>query len=133
MHIFVEKRDKEEVWKKIEEKFNFSGSFYYVFANKKNSGCLMLKGIPDDSEYLNTYVYNIYINNAYGKTNKQELEENENYHSFSYLTLKELLDFAYDKKFWSDTTSLIKENFWLDELKKIGEPENVRIIFYFEN
>lgn len=108
------------------------------------------KGIPDDV----------------CKEIKSEYEDwKSDAHSSSYLTLKELLDFDYDKVFWnrriSRTThnengvsytngaSLAEEgegsivtyrenlgDFFfthLSELKKLGDPENVRIVFWFDN
>jgi hypothetical protein len=83
-----------------------------------------------------------------------------NSHSASYLTAKELLEFDYDKKFWNRRVTktegnctngaalaeegegrilTYRENLgeWffkhLEELKTLGEPENVRIVFWFDN
>lgn len=93
---------------------------------------------------------------------KQEYEYWEyDAHSASFLTAKELLDFDYDKKFenWRvtkqtspncwDGASLAEEGEgkiltyreklggWffthLNELKELGEPEDVRIVFWFDN
>jgi hypothetical protein len=87
------------------------------------------------------------------------------YHSYSYLTLKELLDFDYNQTFEdrrSEKITYFKEggilyngNHIVEEgegisitykdhlgesffehieiLKTLGEPENVRIVFYFDN
>lgn len=82
-------------------------------------------------------------------------------HSASFLTAKELLDFDYDKKFWNRrVTKQTSPNSWngaslaeegegkvltyrenlgewffthLNELKELGEPEDVRIVFWFDN
>lgn len=82
-------------------------------------------------------------------------------HSESYLTLKELLDFDYDKEFWNrritkqtglnswNGASLAKEGegeivtyrenlgemffIHLKELEKLGEFNEVRIVFWFDN
>jgi hypothetical protein len=82
-------------------------------------------------------------------------------HSDSYLTLKELIEFDYDKEFWNRrVTKQLSTNSWtgaglaeegegkiisyrenlgefffvhLEELKALGEPENVRIVFWFDN
>ena len=84
-----------------------------------------------------------------------------NGHSHSFLTLKELLDFDYDKSFWNRrVTKQIAPNVWndsslaeegegkiitysenlgdwffihLEELKMLGDPEDVRIVFWFDN
>lgn len=71
----------------------------------------------------------------------------EDYHSHSWVMLKELLDFDYDKMFWdrrhdSDEEERqvtyrehLLEDFFrdLDELKLLGGPEHVRVIFWFDN
>lgn len=82
-------------------------------------------------------------------------------HSTSWLTAKELLNFNYDKKFWNRrVTKQLSENHWtgagiaeegegvtltyrenlgedffvhLKELEEIGNPEDVRIVFWFDN
>ena len=81
-------------------------------------------------------------------------------HSASYLTLQELLDFDYDKGFWNrrvtkktsygyNGASLAEEGegkiitykdnlgqgFFdvIEELKELGKPEDVRIVFWFDN
>src|SRR6478609_5466733 len=62
------------------------------------------RGLPDDSEYLNKEVEDGYYG-PFGKaspcTEKKRLEEDYDYHSKSWLTLKELLEFDYDKTFWN--------------------------------
>lgn len=78
------------------------------------------------------------------------------YHSSSHLSLKELLDFDYDKVFWNrriyknnngasiaeegeGTNVTYRENLGgfffthLKELQELGEPDNVRIVFWFDN
>jgi hypothetical protein len=82
-------------------------------------------------------------------------------HSESFLTLKELLDFDYDQKFWNRRVmKQVSDNHWngaalaeegegtiltyrenlgswffthLNDLKALGEPEDVRIVFWFDN
>jgi len=129
------------------------------------------KGLPTDSEYLNTplpepqnFSYSGYDNGT-ATTNGGEIECDADYHYLSYLTLKELLDYDYEQTFWdrriSRTTyndkggsftngaSLAEEGEgsiityrehlgeWffneIEILKTLGEPENVRIIFFFDN
>ena len=91
---------------------------------------------------------------------REEFEDSD-WHSFNSLTLKKLLDFDYDQTFWDrrvtkevrpgcfDGAALAEEgegkirtfrNFLgpdffrdLDVLKSLGDPENVRIIFAFDN
>ena len=117
------------------------------------------KGLPVDSEHLNEE-----IKDSWGfTTRKKELEEDGDYHSRTYLTLKELLDFDYDKKFWDKrcvrnndgaakarihpsvpylgegeiTTyrKFLGRQFFhhLAELQELGRPEDVRVVFYFDN
>jgi len=97
---------------------------------------------------------------------KEEYEQWEcDAHSVSYLTLKELLDFDYDKVFWNRRISrttynenggsftngaaiaeegegthvTYRENLGefffthLKELQELGEPDDVRIVFWFDN
>lgn len=65
-------------------------------------------------------------------------------HSASYLTLENLLAFDYDKKFINrrseDQLEITVREFLgkrffknLKELSKLGEPKDVRIIFWFDN
>jgi hypothetical protein len=93
---------------------------------------------------------------------KKEYEEwGYDAHSASYLTIKELICFDYDKKFWNRRVSKqIGPNSWtgtglaeegegeiisyrenlgegffdrLEALKSLGEPDDVRIVFWFDN
>lgn len=132
------------------------------------------KGLPDDSEYLNSvspYAYD--LNPMSGQpipvterdTVKSWVRDDGNYHSYSYFLLKELLDFDYEQTFWdrriSRTTvtpggctvtngaALAEEGEgeiityrdhlgeWffndIDYLKALGGPEDVRIVFWFDN
>ena len=87
--------------------------------------------------------------------------ESCDYHSHSWFLLSELLDFDYDKTFWNRrVTRQITPNFStgagvaepgegttqtyrdlvceayfqsLDIMKKLGPPEHVRVVFYFDN
>ena len=108
------------------------------------------KGIPDDTcDYI-----------------RDEYEESlMGYHSASYLTVKELTDFNYDKKFWNRRVSKtvhydgggsytngaalaekgegeivtyrenLGETFFkhLKELQELGDPKDVRIVFWFDS
>lgn len=129
------------------------------------------KGLPQDSEYLNTKLdepqnYSYYgYDNGTAYTNKGEIECDADYHSLSWLSLKELLDFDYEQTFWdrriSRTTIMpnggklidgaalaeegegqtityrehLGEGFFkdLDVLKTLGQPEDVRVVFWFDN
>ena len=69
------------------------------------------KGLPDDSEYLNTPLkepenYSYYgYDNGTAYTIKGKIECDADYHSLSWLTFKELLDFDYEKTFWDRRVS----------------------------
>lgn len=182
IHSFAE-RKRNGKWEKVEEGFielsqfekdcqkkekgnePFDWRSYSMFAflaDVRNYDCCEPlsepKGFPDDSEFLNS----IYDEDAFygvATTNKQDIEEF--YHSCSYLTLKELLDFDYTKTFWNRrVTKQTGSNSWngaslaeegegeivsyrdnlgegffkeLEELKTLGEPENVRVVFYFDS
>ena len=87
---------------------------------------------------------------------KEEYGDGSDWHSASYLTAKELLDFDYEKEFWNrrvmkinngaslaeegeGTVLSYRENLGeffflhLEELKQLGNPEDVRIVFWFDN
>ena len=95
--------DKEFYRKeKTDSPFNWRSYVLYGFlADVRNySYCEPIskpKGLPDDSEFLNKKIHDDYLGEF---TMKQNLLD-DTYHSFSYLTLKELLDFDYDKEFWN--------------------------------
>lgn len=188
IHSFAEVR-KDGKWLRVEEPVfddygdkkttePFRWRSYAVFgflADVRNySHCTPIsepKGLPDDSEYLNTPLdepqnYSYYgYDNGTAYTNKGEIECDANYHSMSWLTLKELLDYDYEQKFWdrriTRTTTLpngaiysngaalaeegegetityrehLGEGFFKDieVLKTLGSPEDVRIVFWFDN
>lgn len=160
IHSFAENRNKENnKWEVVEGLNPFDWRNYSVFAFladvRNYDHCEPIsqpKGLPDDSEFLNTET--------------DERIEEMDYHSKSYLTLKELLDFDYDKTFWNrriykptyredgtcsggngaalaeegeGTIVSYRENLGtyffddLDKLKSIGDPNDVRVVFYFDN
>lgn len=162
--------------KKSEYLSPFNWRSYAMFgflANVRNySHCIPLsqpKGLPDDSEYLNSpspYSYDINPMNGEqisGKditTIKDDLL-NDIYHSHSFFTLSELLSFDYEQTFWDRRiTNKIAPNRWdsmalaqegegqiityrehlgesffedIELLKTFGQPEYVRVIFWFDN
>ena len=60
-------------------------------------------------------------------------------HTPSFLTAKELLKFNYDKPVFKGSEETYRDNLsilfftHLDELAKLGDPEDVRIVFWFDN
>ena len=163
IHSFAEVK-RNNKWEKITDTNNtdpFSWRSYSMFAFladvRNYDHCESLneqKGLPKDSEWLNESPRFL------EETNFSDIRNNMNYHSHSYFTLKELLDFDYDKTFWnrritrtvgntSNGASLAekgegnivsyRDNLGqcyfddIDKLKELGEPEDVRIIFYFDN
>ena len=132
---------------------------YAVFgflADVRNYSCCQPicepKGFPDDSEYLNSSIYGSDRNII------NDLQEDSSYHSRGWLTLKELLDFDYEQKFWNKRPVFpnqwnnqflvnegegqpityrkhLGEGFFKDieVLKTLGNPEDVRIIFWFND
>lgn len=115
-----------------------------------------LRGLPNDSEYLNGP-----DRHNPEKTIKQINEEDWNWHSKSHIYLKELLEFNYDQQFedrrYTKQTSpnvfdgaaiaepgngqivsyreFLGSDFFedLDILKILGQPEDVRVVFWFDN
>lgn len=91
-----------------------------------------LKGLPDDSEWINS------------KLIKQRFEKDKNYHSHSWLTLKELLKFNYNKSIGRIKNEMggkltyrehLGDGFFkdLEVLKTLGNPEDVRVVFWFDS
>jgi hypothetical protein len=64
-------------------------------------------------------------------------------HSYSWLTLRELLNFNYDQWFSDEREKMYRtyrdflagSDLWrvIDVMKGLGEPENVRVVFGFDN
>jgi hypothetical protein len=104
------------------------------------------RGIPDDTSESVREEYEVWDGDS---------------HSASFLSAKELLEFDYDKKFWDRrVTKQTGPNSWtgaglaeegegrivtyrenlgddyfkhLEELEQLGDPEDVRIVFWFDN
>lgn len=151
IHSFVEVK-QEGTWKQVEGVFPFDWRNYSVFAflaNVRNYDCCEPisepRGLPSDVSNDIDFIYK---------------DEEDYVHSTSYLTVKELIDFDYDKTFWNRRITRTIGNFTngaalaeegegkivtyrenlgeeffqdLEELKELGEPENVRIVFWFDN
>ncbi len=144
IHCFVEKRNKEtKEWERFNENI-FSGwrdekgaepfgwRNYEAFATLadvrnrlKIQPIASYRGIPEDvSEEI-----------------KQEMDVwRSDAHSENWLTLKELLDFDFDKCASEDYQKTYREligsdEFFinLEELKTVGNPDDVRIVFWFDN
>ena len=126
-----------------------SYSMFSFLAGVRNYDCCepisKPRGLPDDiSDDVKSY-YKEWVYDA---------------HSASFLTAKELLEFNYDKEFWNRRITKYVGNYingaalaeegegkfltyrenlgeWffkhLNELKELGDPENVRIVFWFDN
>ena len=155
MTTIVEKRidNKWQLQPDIEDIFDYQNYSWYAFlAGVRNYDCCEPisepKGLPDDSEHLNQINDGFHTNGiTYGIFNSKETNKdvllNSGASRPSYLTLQELLDFDYDKTFENQRdkhkTEIMtyRENLgqWffddLDKLKAIDEPQNVRIIFWF--
>ena len=153
-HFTLDEYEKKE-YKKDKGYTPFDWRSYSMFgflAGVRNySNCIPLsepKGLPNDSEYLNKGGYN--YGSGWGQDNmkvKDELEHDADYHSHSYLTLRELSEFNYEKTFLDERPQTdtygkvityrehLNEMFFvhLEELKTLGEPDDVRIVFYFDN
>lgn len=140
-------------------------SMFAFFADVRNYDCLEPlsepRGLPEDSDYLDEVIADDWGTPV---TVRRSVEESD-FHSRSWLTLKELLDFDYDKTFWNRRITRVTHNEYggffsdgaalaeegegeimtyrdnlagmyfthLEELKQLGEPEDVRIVFWFDN
>jgi hypothetical protein len=159
IHSFAEVK-RNGKWERLTEKVfkSWDGSLidapfdlrnYSVFgflADVRNySDCKPLsqpKGFPQDSEWLNE----IHKKDK-DLTNLRYYLEDGDYHSHSFFTLKELVDFDYEQTFEdgraevSEEPKIItyREHLWekyfddIDVLKTLGEPEDVRVVFWFDN
>jgi len=127
-----------------------SYSMYGFLAGVRNYSCCdpiaEPRGIPDDTTSEVREDYEGWGSDA---------------HTPSFLTAKELLDFDYDKPLWNRRISKqLSDNVWtgvglaeegegtiesyreflgefffvhLEDLTKLGDPEDVRIVFWFDN
>lgn len=99
------------------------------------------KGLPNDSEYLNEDLSNPYsldygyISTGTCYTKGDEIEKDIDHHSFSFLTIRELMDFDYGRMATDKETyrEYLGEDFFCDlgTLIEIGNPDEVRIVFWF--
>jgi hypothetical protein len=72
---------------------------------------------------------------------KQSDDENGDAHTRSWLTLKELLEYDWQQKFEDDNDEIFPleamvipfVSEFIPRLSKIDEPENVRMVFWFDN
>ena len=103
-------------------------------------------GFPEDSEYLNEEVEEewrsywteppVLIN-----TRGKDILEDYNYHSFCHIYLKDIVDFDYDKTFLDKHETIktfrefLGEGFFdmIEVMKEIGNTEDVRFIYWFDN
>jgi hypothetical protein len=118
-------------------------SFLLVGQNWKSDCPTLLeedRGLPFDSEYLDKPGRDMW----WGNTKRQEIKEDSNNFCYSWATLAEMLAFDYaqspGKKVESrpnfpDFTmrDFLGESYFnqLERLKAYGEPEKVRVIFWF--
>lgn len=104
------------------------------------------EGFPEDSEYLNEEVEEewrsywteppVLIN-----TRGKDILEDYNYHSFCHIYLKDIVDFDYDKTFLDKHETIktfrefLGEGFFdmIEVMKEIGNTEDVRFIYWFDN
>lgn len=127
-----------------------SYSMFGFLANVRNTSHVphvnFKHGFPEDSEYLNKEIEEewrsywteppVLIN-----TRGKDILEDYNYHSFCHIYLKDIVDFDYDKTFL-DKHGTIKtfreflgEGFFdmIEVMKEIGNTEDVRFIYWFDN
>lgn len=147
IHTFVEKRNEDtkqwelvkddvfsldnydkEYYKKDKSSVIFGWRNYRMFSilNDVRNSCGIIpmydtdRGFPDDI------------------SKEVEMEYDSCYdHSESYLTSKELIDFDYDKKATENESyrDYLGDLFFthIEELKSLGNPDEVRVIFWFDN
>ena len=121
--------------------------FSFLAGVRNEYGChvlVMPREFPQDSEFLHEKM-------PWGdkKTRQEELENDYDAFGKSYIMLKELLDFKYDDEYIYDPRyrrddggigQKVSYRQWLGEmffrhlevLKTLGDPKDVRIVFYFQ-
>lgn len=182
IHSFAE-RKRNGKWEKVEERifgvyrnrktekpFDFGYSEFAFLADVRNYSHVPVlvepRGLPEDSEFLNQVVDDGWaVWGPSGCTIREDNLRNMNYHSHSYITLQELLDFDYYQTFEDRRCTRVTnfpgggqridgraeanegegeittfreflgEGFFDDiaVLQTLGEPDDVRIIFWFDN
>jgi hypothetical protein len=139
IHTFVERRFEGE-WRSLRSKFTQGNSpfdwrsygIYGFLADVRNYSKIPpiaeLRGLPDDVSESTAEEYDGWTQMGC--------------HPASWLSLAELLAADYDQEFFDDRrqeTTTIKEflgpSFFhdLDVLKTLGPPEDVRVVFWFDN
>ncbi|WP_139997451.1 hypothetical protein [Paenibacillus paridis] len=148
IHVYIEQRiNKDQTeWISVDEwlytpylggvgvqKHLWEDRNYLLFAiladvrNRYNIHPISLpKGLPD---------------NASPEVKNQSDIENEDAHTRSWLTLKELLEYDWMQKMEDDNNEMFSlealvipfVNEFIPRLSEIGEPENVRMVFWFDN
>lgn len=116
---------------------------YAFLANVRNRAGLTPicepKGLPEDSEYLNSEGPH---QSFFGPADPVKVDIlGRGNHSHTWLTLRELLDFNYENDFVDKSDNTVKsyrealgQRFFeeLAALSKLGQPEDVRIIIWFD-
>ena len=110
---------------KVETPFSWAGTALFTFlggwfgSNGSKTALSLLcqpRGFPSD---VSTYV-------------KDECADMDGLpHSMSYVSLKELNDFEYSPLYKSALGDCFFKN--IEEMNALGEPENVRIVFWFDD
>jgi hypothetical protein len=139
IHSFAERRNSVGEWEIIEGVYPFEKRIYGVFAfladvrnDTEVEPISPPRGIPEDSP-------------TYGKLSKWLDHDSDTWHSGSWLSIRELLDFDYDREFVNEdydvpedynreTTyrEFLGSDFFanLERLKEIGAD---RVVFCFDN
>lgn len=143
IHCFVEKHNKEtNKWEETKGNFSYFGQedweldyidtpFYWrdytmfaIFANVRNGGKVkpisFPKGLPKD---VSDKVKNI---------RQGMIDADTDVHSSSYLTIDELIAFDYDRAGVREELDIMYFKH-LEEIKELGSPKEVRIVFWFDN
>jgi hypothetical protein len=147
IHSFAEVRGKgSKNWKKVTDHFSLDN--YDKERSQKDKG--------DNPFYWQDYKVFAFLAGVRNYTNLQPISKPkglpmsvdcyilkeykkwfDDAHNASYLTLKELMDFDYNQIASNSNTykDVLGSCFFehLEELKLLGEPENVRIVFWFDN
>lgn len=142
--VELHESDKSQ-WGDFPLGWRFSDMFSFLSVGQNwKSGCPTLfandRGLPLDSEYLNEPGRDLW----FATTRRTEILEDGNNFCYSWATLAELLAFDYEQSPGDEVLrrprggdftmrSFLGESYFdhLERMKAYGEPENIRLIFWF--
>lgn len=147
IHTFVEKRNKEtNQWELVKDDVFSLDDYDKEYYNKEKSNTIfdwrsykmfsILNDVRNHNGIMPMYDTCRGLPDDVSKEVEDEYESG-GIHSESYLTARELIDFDYDKRTTEDESyrDCLGDFFFihLEELKSLGNPDDIRVVFWFDN